>query len=251
MIKMNLFFDDVKMDNVYAHNMAEAFEMKDTLADFEDQNGALKEFWKINLKKKHKPRVHLKFDKTDYLTLCWVYFDKITDWYSYEYTIIDNTIIFDSMIAGNVGLIKIGKNDIFNGHFECSTIEEALIKWYDILKITNKESMETDQEDRWAEEIKFIESILTKTDKKITKEMVDDLNAVLKNMHCAFKFKFNEPDALSTIPTIEVIPANSIFIESSIINLASSGHAFIRGFFNKRGIELNYNNTGTIMWAKN
>ena len=90
-----------------------------------------------------------------------------------------------------------------------------------------------------------------KTDKKITKEMINDLNAVLKDMHCAFKFKFNESDALSTIPTIEVVPANSIFIDSSIINLNSSGHAFIRGFFNKRGIELMYNNTGTIMWAKN
>lgn len=251
MIKLNLMFDDVIMDHVYANSMAEAFEMKDNLPDFEDQNEALKEFWRVNLKKSNIPKVHLKFNKSDYLTLCWVIFDKITDWYSYEYAIVDNTIVFDSMIAGNIGLNKIGENDIFNGHFEYPTIEEALVQWYETLKVTNAESLANEKEDIWGEEIKFIKAIKEKTSKKITEEMVNDLNLILKDMHCAFKFKFKKPDALTSIPSIEIIPANSTFIDSSLINLTSSGHSFIKGYFNKRGIELSYNNTRTIMWAKN
>lgn len=80
---------------------------------------------------------------------------------------------------------------------------------------------------------------------KITKQMTDELNIILLNLGCSFKFKFDEQ-----CHSIKVIPSNSIFIKNSIINLTNDCYDLINAFFKTKNIELNYNNTKDIMWAK-
>ena len=83
---------------------------------------------------------------------------------------------------------------------------------------------------------------------KITREMADELNAILANMGCAFRFDFRE-DMFNN--EIEVIPMNNQFIDSSIINLTKECYSFIENFFKSKGIEeLCYNNTGSVIWSK-
>lgn len=83
---------------------------------------------------------------------------------------------------------------------------------------------------------------------KITQEMTNELNAVLANMGCSFKFNFRE-ESLNN--KIEVVPMNSQFIDSSIINLTKDFYKFLEDFFKSKGIErLCYNNTGTTIWSK-
>ncbi len=84
---------------------------------------------------------------------------------------------------------------------------------------------------------------------KITREMTNELNIVLANMGCSFKFHFRE-EPLNNM--IEVEPMNSQFIDSSIINLTKDFYKFLEDFFKSKGIEeLCYNNTGSTIWSKN
>lgn len=84
---------------------------------------------------------------------------------------------------------------------------------------------------------------------RITEQMTDELNTILASMGCSFKFNFSE-GVLNN--QIEVVPMNSQFIDSSIINLTKECYGFIEHFFKGKGIEeLSYNNTGSIIWSKN
>lgn len=83
---------------------------------------------------------------------------------------------------------------------------------------------------------------------RITEEMTDELNALLASMGCSFKFNFRE-EPLNNM--IDVVPMNSQFIDSSIINLTKECYRFIEHFFNGKGIEeLSCNNTGSTIWSK-
>lgn len=83
---------------------------------------------------------------------------------------------------------------------------------------------------------------------KITEEMTDELNALLASMGCSFKFAFREGASNNMI---DVVPMNSQFIDSAIINLAKECYSFIEHFFKGKGIEeLSYNNTGSTIWSK-
>lgn len=83
---------------------------------------------------------------------------------------------------------------------------------------------------------------------RITEEMTDELNAILASMGCSFKFNFRE-DALNN--KIEIVPMNSQFIDSAIINLTKECYSFLEHFFERKGIELDCNNTGSTLWSKN
>lgn len=147
MLKMKLYFDDAHVDNCHAANIEEAYYMKKNLAGFWDMNECCIDYWFNELKRPFEPNdVNLYFDMEDQETKCWILLDKITAYYSYDYTIIDNTIILDSGIANTIGLIKIGKNDIINGHFEFSKVEDALVRFLEVLKITNKNALEENGE---------------------------------------------------------------------------------------------------------
>jgi len=81
---------------------------------------------------------------------------------------------------------------------------------------------------------------------KITKEMTDELNLIFANLGCMFKFDFDK-----TMSSIEVVPANSMFIKSCIINLTDDCYKMIEAFFKTNNITLTYNNTKDIMWGIN
>lgn len=70
---------------------------------------------------------------------------------------------------------------------------------------------------------------------RITEEMTDELNALLVSMGCSFKFAFRE-EMLNN--KIDVVPMNSQFIDSCIINLTKECYGFIEHFFKGKGIEL-------------
>lgn len=81
---------------------------------------------------------------------------------------------------------------------------------------------------------------------KITEGMVDEFNETLDNMSCSFRIKYVDKD----YPICEIVPANMLFIDSFIINPTEEFYDALENFFNKKGIELTYNNTGTIFWSK-
>ena len=251
MIKMNLYFDEVAVDTVHASSMKEAFDMIDKLEGFYDQNECCIDYWFKELKRFYVPSsVRLQFDLSDKETKCWFIFDMITEAYSYNYDIIDNTIIFDACIANTLnGMKKIGHNDVMTGHFEYPTIEQALIEWLDTLKETNAVDEETENTPTWdLSIIEFIESLIVKRNQIELKD-VEDLNEELKQKECSFKLKFSEHIGYSN--TASVVPISNVFIDSTTINLNNAGHEYIENFFKKRGITLSYNNARDIFWAKN
>lgn len=248
MIKINLYFDEVAVDNVHASCMEEAFDMIHSLEGFWDQNEVCIDYWFNTLKRFSEPQsVRLCFDMSDYETKCWKLFDEITEYYSYDYKLIDNTVVFDANIHGFQPLKKIGYNDIPNGHFEYPTIERALIEFLDTLETTNKIGKENGNSPTWHPNvIEFIKSLIPKKN-CIEEKDIEDLNEILKSMNCAFKFAFSKSAIMST--TIEIVPTSNVFIDSSIININDKGYYFIRGFFRKRGINITHNNTRSIFWA--
>lgn len=83
---------------------------------------------------------------------------------------------------------------------------------------------------------------------KITETMVNEFNQTLKNLNCSFKLHINTHERN---PSCEIIPSNDLFIDSSIINLTKDFYRVLDSFFEGRGIELKYNNTGNIFWSNN
>ncbi len=81
---------------------------------------------------------------------------------------------------------------------------------------------------------------------KISENMMTDFNQTLENLNCCFRLKFIK----EVNPICEIVPANDMFIHSSIINLTDEFYQILNDFFKKRGIELTYNNTGSIFWSK-
>lgn len=83
---------------------------------------------------------------------------------------------------------------------------------------------------------------------EITEHMVAVFNSTLKNFGCSFKLKFE--DSISGNPECKIVPSNDLFIQSSIINLSAGFYMHLEEFFNKRGIELSYNNDKSVFWSK-
>lgn len=84
---------------------------------------------------------------------------------------------------------------------------------------------------------------------KITEDMVTVFNQTLENLNCSFRLKFK--NGMCGNGQCEVVPSNDMFIQSSIINLTEEFYKALEEFFEKRGIELSYNNDGSIFWSKN
>ena len=248
MIKMNLYFEDVHIDTCYAANIEEAYYMQKNLSDFWDMNECCIDDWFYVIKRPFPPQqINLFFDMNDQETKCWVILDKIADYYSYDYTTIDNTIILDSGIANTIGLKKIDKNDIINGHFEFSTIEEVLVLFLSNLKNTNNEDKKEGITPHWTNSvIEFIETLIPKRN-NIEEKDVDELNNIIKKNGCSFKFKFKEFTNCKNV--VDIVPASSLFIQSSVINIDDVCHDYVNYYFRKKGVEIIWNNTGTSFWA--
>ena len=85
---------------------------------------------------------------------------------------------------------------------------------------------------------------------KITEDMVAAFNRTLENLNCSFKLKFDDKTIGFGNTTCQVVPSNDMFIHSSIINLTDEFYKVLEEYFRKRGIELSYNNDGSIFWSK-
>ena len=85
---------------------------------------------------------------------------------------------------------------------------------------------------------------------RITEDMVTVFNQTLENLNCSFKLEL-EKNCVTGNPSCDIVPSNDKFIQSSIINLTDEFYEILNDFFNKRGIELSYNNTGSCFWSKN
>ena len=83
---------------------------------------------------------------------------------------------------------------------------------------------------------------------KITEDMVIVFNQTLGNLNCSFKLKYESGTCGNG--QCKVVPSNDMFIQSSIINLTEEFYKVLEEFFSKRGIELSYNNDGSIFWSK-
>lgn len=83
----------------------------------------------------------------------------------------------------------------------------------------------------------------------ITKDMINEFNSILKNLDSGLRVDiYSSSDEKNLICTIN--PANNKYIKSAIFNFADEFYWMLEQFFNDRGIEINYNNTGSIFWAK-
>ena len=85
---------------------------------------------------------------------------------------------------------------------------------------------------------------------KITEDMVTVFNQTLENLGCSFKLKYDDKTLGFCNPSCEIVPTSNMFIQSSIINVTDEFYNILDDFFAKRGIELTYNNTGSIFWSK-
>lgn len=85
---------------------------------------------------------------------------------------------------------------------------------------------------------------------KITKEMVMELNNELAIKGCPFRYSFNEVGH-SGNPYIEIALPSMNCVDSFIINPTKEFFDWLELWFKLKGIELNCNNTGSILWSKN
>ena len=85
---------------------------------------------------------------------------------------------------------------------------------------------------------------------KITEDMVIVFNQTLENLGCSFKLQYDDKALGFGNPSCEIVPTSNMFIQSSIINVTDEFYNILDDFFAKRGIELTYNNTGSILWSK-
>lgn len=84
---------------------------------------------------------------------------------------------------------------------------------------------------------------------KITNEMVIELNKELSNKGCPFRYEYDEvgytgnPHIKITLPSMEGV-------DSFNINPTKLFFDWLELWFKDKGIELSYNNDGSIMWSK-
>lgn len=82
---------------------------------------------------------------------------------------------------------------------------------------------------------------------KITMEMVHELNRILANDGCAFRYKMIGGTAGN--PNIQIVPCNMKYLNSYILNINTEFRQFITDFFHSKGIKLAFNNDCSIMWS--
>lgn len=87
---------------------------------------------------------------------------------------------------------------------------------------------------------------------KITREMVIELNNELAVKCCPFRYEYEEATEYSRIPQMEIALPNMNCVSSYIINVTKDFLKWLDIWFKtKYGIELTYNNDGSVLWAKN
>ena len=84
---------------------------------------------------------------------------------------------------------------------------------------------------------------------KITKEMVMNLNIELAIKGCPFRYKFVDDMIISSM---EIILPSMNCVDSFIVNPTKEFFDFLELWFKEKyKMELNCNNTGSVMWSNN
>lgn len=84
---------------------------------------------------------------------------------------------------------------------------------------------------------------------KITKEMVMQLNNELSIKGCPFRYKFVINEISGMNPQIEITLPSMSCVDSFIINPTKEFFDWLKTWFKIKGIELNCNNTGSVLWS--
>ena len=84
---------------------------------------------------------------------------------------------------------------------------------------------------------------------KITQEMVMELNNELINKGCPFRYEY-EKNTTSGNPRIKITLPSMSCVSSFIINPEREFFDWLKLWFKIRGIELCFNNDGSICWSK-
>lgn len=87
--------------------------------------------------------------------------------------------------------------------------------------------------------------------KKITQKMLDVLNEELLAKGCIFRYEVKNRNEDGSINTIHRVLPDNTWIDSYIINATEDFYKWFEEFFKEYGIEISYNNTGSICWANN
>jgi hypothetical protein len=82
---------------------------------------------------------------------------------------------------------------------------------------------------------------------KITSELVEELNNELKNKECSFRYSYDE--SYIGTPVIKITLASMMYVDSCIINPTPEFFDWLSQWFEKRGITITYNNTGSTAWS--
>lgn len=85
---------------------------------------------------------------------------------------------------------------------------------------------------------------------KITEAMVSEFNDILTNLGCGFKLKYDDKEYGFGNPACLIAPTSDKFIRYFSCGVTDEFYKMVDDFFLKRGIELHYNNTGSIFWSK-
>ena len=87
-------------------------------------------------------------------------------------------------------------------------------------------------------------------ERKITFEMVVDLNERLAILGCPFRYKYDEQGCLGN-PEIHITLLSTTMVQSFIVNPTEEFFDWLEAWFKTKGIELGCNNDRSIMWSKN
>ena len=84
---------------------------------------------------------------------------------------------------------------------------------------------------------------------KITREMAEHLNKILKEMGVGFGYVYE--DETTNAPTIRIVVADNMgWVTSSIVNCTDNYYVWLNDWFKDNyDITLCYNNTGNIIWS--
>lgn len=85
---------------------------------------------------------------------------------------------------------------------------------------------------------------------KITEKMVMELNNELANKGCPFRYEYDN-DGYTGNPHMILTLVSMNFVNSFILNLSAEYYKWLTLWFETRGIELSFNNDGSIFWSKN
>ena len=86
---------------------------------------------------------------------------------------------------------------------------------------------------------------------KITKEITIELNNELSIKGCPFRYEFNDEIYNANNPAIKITLPSMSCVSSFIINPTREFFAWLELWFKVRGIEIDCNNDGSVLWSKN